>query len=160
MWPFSKAATKERLQKWKTVKINGWTFTIRRLNPLLDFPGDQMPQIFSESVQSRRPMPARVLPNDEARALDDMRLFIVKGVVKPSIGLKDDGKSDFTADDLFRDGDTAVKLYVEILAHSLNVFRGLKGLFFWAKTKRSLFTVLRKSMEQGPPMSPSMVTPP
>lgn len=160
MWPFSKAATKELLQKWKTVKINGWTFTIRRLNPLLDFPGDQMPQIFSEAVQSRRPAPARTIPIDESRALDDMKLFIAKGVVKPCVGLKDDGKSDFTVDDLFRDGDTAVKLYVEILAHSLNVFRGLKGLFFWAKTRRSLFIEWQKSMGQGLPISSSMVTPP
>jgi hypothetical protein len=74
--------------------------------------------------------------------------MISKGTVKPSIGLKDDGKHDFSADDLLRDGDTAVKLYAEIMAHSLQMFRGIKGLFFWAKTRRLLSIALQKSTEQ------------
>ena len=128
MWPFSKAATREQLQDWKRVRVNGWKFTIRRINPILDFPADRMPQIFAEAVSRRAPAEKPVKAAED-RALEDFKSFISRGVVHPLVGLKDDGKCDFTVDDLLRDGDTAQKLYAEIMFHSLAAFRGLRGFF-------------------------------
>ena len=135
--------------------MNGWSFTIRKLNPLLDFPGDRMPQIFSEGSVSRKPAPEKPVPGTEQKMLEDFKLVISKGVVSPVIGLKEDGKCIVTADDIIRDGDTAPKLYLEIIGHSLEMFKGIKGLFFWAKTRHSLSIGWQKSMESVRASSPS-----
>lgn len=147
MWPFSQAAKKEVLQEWKKVRVNGWTFTIRKLNPLLDFPGDRMPQIFTDTGQSRKPLPEKPVPGTEQKMMEDFKIVISKGVVSPVIVEKDNGKGDITVEDLLRSGDTAPKLYLEILGHSLQLFSGLKGLFFYLRTRQSLSTAWQKSME-------------
>jgi len=74
------------------------------------------------------------------------------GLVKPElvpVGKGDQrGKEDgITVDDIFRDEDLAIKLYIEILAHSLNRFKGMRGLFFSIRIKHLLSTEWRKSME-------------
>lgn len=155
MWPFSKAASKEKLQGWRTVRINGWKFTIRKLNPMLDFPPDRMPKLFGEFASVRRPVPEPAPKADDKQALEDLKLTIVKGTVSPAIGLTEKDKADFTADDLLRNGDTAVKLYIEIMSHSLNMLSGLRGVFFYARIRHWLFTAWLKSMEQGHQTSPS-----
>lgn len=157
MWPFRRKATKADLQGWTKVKIEGWTFTIRKLNPIIDFPADRMPQIFAEGNPSRRPVPTRPVPGTEQHAIEDMKLVLHKGVVSPAVSLKDDPSASITADDLLRQGDLGIRLYIEIIAHSLRAFKGLKGLFFWARTRRALYTVLDKSMAsvlQPSPLKP------
>jgi hypothetical protein len=161
MWPFSKAATKENLQEWKRVRVNGWTFTIRRLNPLLDFPGDKMPQIFTAMAPSRKPgvdKPVQAGPEKADKGLDELRLVLSKGVVSPKIGIKE-GEGTLSADDLIRDEDTAGKLYIEIMAHSMKTFRGLKGFFLWARIRRSLYTAWAKSTASAPVRSDSLLAP-
>jgi hypothetical protein len=160
MWPFSQAATKAKLQDWKKVRVNGWSFTIRKLNPLLDFPGDRMPQIFTDVGQSRKPMPEKPVQGTEQKLLDDFRLVISKGVVSPRIASKDDGKGEITVDDIMRDGDTAPKLYLDILGHSLDLFKGMRGLFFWLKTRHSLSIGWQKSMESVRTASHSEISDP
>jgi len=151
MWPFGNRASKEKLQGWKRVKVNGSRYVIRKLNPLLDFPADRMPQIFSSFI-SRRPFdPEKLTPEARARLQEDLQTVLEAGVIKPSlvsVGKGDKrGKEDgITADDLMRD-DTGVKLYIEIITHSLNMFKGLKGVFFSLKTRLSLFIRLRNHTE-------------
>ena len=160
MWPFSRTATKENLQQWKRIKINGWAFTIRKLNPLLDFPGDKMPGLFTDIPPSRRGKETVPVPGAESKTLDNMRLIISKGVVSPVIAMKEDNSTAICVDDLFRDGDTAARLYIEIVAYSLTVFRGVRGLFFWAKIRQSLYTEWEKSMAQDhPKLSSEMAKP-
>lgn len=159
MWPFSKAASKEKLQGWRTVRINGWKFTIRKLNPMLDFPPDRMPRLFGELTSVRRPVPESAAKVDEKHSLEDLKLTIVKGTVRPAIGLTEKDKADFTADDLLRNGDTAVKLYIEIMSHSLNMLSGLRGVFFYTRIRHWLFTAWLKSMEQDRQTSPSEAVP-
>lgn len=79
--------------------------------------------------------------------IEDFKIVISRGVVSPPIVENDNGKGDITVDDLLRAGDTAPKLYLEILGHSLQLFKGLKGLFFYLKTKQSLSIACQKSME-------------
>lgn len=159
MWPFSKAAKKADLQGWRTVRINGWKFTIRRLNPILDFPPDRMPKLFGEFVSVRRPVLGSVVQMDEKQSMEDLKLTIAKGTVSPAIGLTDKDKADFTADDLLRDGDTAVKLYIEIMTHSLNMLRGLRGVFFCLRIRHLLYTALRKNTGLDLHRSPSGTVP-
>lgn len=142
------------MQDWKRVRVNGWKFTIRRINPILDFPADRMPQIFAEAVSRRAPAEKPVKAAED-RALEDFKSFISRGVVHPLVGLKDDGKCDFTVDDLLRDGDTAQKLYAEIMFHSLAAFRGLRGFFLSVKTRLSLAIAFQKNTASAPPISPS-----
>lgn len=150
--PPSKAA----LMGLKKVRIGAGTYTIRKLNPLLDFSADDMPQIFS-SYRSRR-KPAEPTADDGRAAIADMYKVIEAAVVEPK--LVPVGKGDrrgcedgITAEDLFRYPNIGSKLYWEIINHSLNHFTGLKGIFFSLRTKYALWTLLRGGMADSLAMS-------
>ena len=140
---------KRRLLGYKNLKINGMRFTIRRVNPFMDFPGEKIPQLFTEIVSSRKTDPTKPPTTEQINSVRDVMLsFIKAGVVEPRlvpIGIGDkNGKEDgLTAEDLCRDHDMGLRLYWAILTHSLNAFKGVKGLFFSIKQRLSLFTLLR-----------------
>ena len=135
--------TKADLQGHKTIKISGSRYVIRKINPLLDFDVDNMPQIFSYHLLYRGKTPPM---NDQQKkkTQDDMKMIVQAGLISPhlvSMGKGDlRGKEDgITVDDLFRDLDMGLRLYVEIMSHSLSVFKGSKGVFFSIKQKLLLF---------------------
>lgn len=136
MWPFTKAATVEELRGHKRIRVKGMRFVIRKLSPLLDFESDKIPTIFTSTHPRRgankNPPPAT--PEALKRAEEDMYGIIAAGVVEPALSA--DG---LTPKDLFRDMQIGTALYIEIVAHSLNVFRGLKGLFFFHRIKLLLW---------------------
>lgn len=144
---------KEQLQGYKTIKINGIKFVIRKLNPLLDFRMDKMPQIFTDFLGK-----ANIKNDDKVkhpasieRLKDDMYAVINAGVIEPEIvpvGINEKkGKEEgITVEDIFRDIEIGFKLYTEIIAHSLNRFKGLRGLFFYLRIKRILYIFLRSNI--------------
>lgn len=142
MWPLTPRSKREQLQGIKTIRVNGHKFKIRKVNPFQDFPADRMPQIFSYAIK-RRKLDVENLPLNDAqirRGIEDMKAVVTAGVIEPRLC-----PEILTVDDLFRWGDTGSKLYLEILAHSLNQFRGLTGVFFSIKIRRSLYTAWQKS---------------
>lgn len=161
MWPFNRRAVKDEMRGTKKVRVNGFGFTIRKINPLLDFSVDKMPQIFTDFHSRRQRKEADQDAAAQARkAQADMYSIIEAGLVEPQlvkVGAGEDrGKEDgITVEDLFRDGDTGPKLYFEILAHSLNRFRGLRGAFFSIRLRYQLLTSWRNVTAQGQAPSPS-----
>ena len=136
---------KDDLVGIKVIKVNGHKFKIKKINPLLDFDSDSIPQIFTY-YQNLRPKPKEqndLSPKTLKKCLEDMKTLVKIGVVEPRIC-----PEIITIDDIFRWGDTGQKLYIEILSHSLNQFRGLKGVFFSIKIRLSLYTLCRKNMEE------------
>jgi hypothetical protein len=157
MWPFKKSPVdlKRDLQGHKQVTVNGMRFTIRRINPLLDFTADKVPQIFTEYM-SRRPVDLNRVPGvDEIRRIqNDMKSVIQAGVVEPSLVAIGDGEKrgkepGVTVEDVFRDPMMGHRLYLEILTHSLNCFRGMKGVFFSMRLKLWLWMRWRGDMESA-----------
>lgn len=153
MWPFSSKPDKASLAGLRTVRVNGGTYVIRKVNPLMDFSMENMPQIFS-SFQSRRKRPDAPDVSDSAKALRDMYAMVQAGVVEPElvpVGKGDQrGKEEgITVEDLFRDSSTGPQLYWEILAHSLNRYKGLRGAYFLARTRFTLSTAWRRSMDSA-----------
>lgn len=137
MWPFKKKDLKEKLLNLKNIKINGMAFTIKAISPLLDFPSDKMPQIFTDFVSARKVDPATVTVERVKKIQQDMYSTIAAGVVDPVI--KPSGtKNELTPEDLFRDPSMGVKLYYAIMNHSLNKFSGLNHLFFSIGIKLSM----------------------
>lgn len=145
MWPFKKAL-KDELQGTKSVRVNGRRFVIRKVNPYLDFKPDRMPQVFTYYQQKGKAAPPRMEnPAAIARAIEDMKAMVDAGLVSPR-----PGPATFEIVDLFRWGDLGSKLYLEILAHSLNQFSGLKGVFFSIAIRRSLYSQWRASTAASP----------
>jgi hypothetical protein len=144
MWPFSKDATLAAVKGYKKISVNGMRFTIRRLNPLKDFPADKMPQIFTD-FQSRRPEVQVDSPAALKKAQEDMYAILKAGIVEPEI-VAEEAKDGIKASDLFRDTTMGPKLFIEIVSHSLTVFRGLKGVFFSARTRLWLWMRWLKGM--------------
>jgi len=139
---FSRKPTRARLRRYKTVRISGFKFVIRKLNPLIDFPDDKMPQIFTSFISRRKVDPEKQI-NEAAlrKTYQDMKNVIEAGLVYPELS------ENLTIDDIMADYVLALKLYTEIVVHSLNMFRGLKGLFFSLKTKRLFYTTYASNME-------------
>ena len=142
---------KEKLNQYKKIKVCGMSFTIRKINPLQDFASNEsMPQIFTYYITKRKvkednPFTMQSLQ----KALNDMKAIIKAGVVDPPLVPVEKDKSKengITVDDLFVDEEMGAKLYIEILTHSLNRFKGLKGLFFSTKIKHYLYTEWQKNI--------------
>ena len=155
MWPFSRGTAKERAGVEKVVRVNGSRYRIRRINPLLDFNSNDLPQVFSSIVPGRRPAVAATFQS-MAQTHKDMALVLQAGVVEPAlvkvgVGAKSGNEGGLTAYDLLRDFDTALKLYIEIVDFSLHRLRGLKGLFFSTVRKLSWYALWRRSL--GKPLS-------
>lgn len=141
---------KSELQGLKKLKIFGGKYVIRRINPLLDFTYDKMPQIFTHYISKRPVDTALPHPAQLQRNFEDMKLIVQAGVVEPKlvpVGKGEaKGKEDgITVEDLFVDMELGTRLYLEIFAHSLNRFRGLKGLFFSIKIRHLLFMLYRSN---------------
>jgi len=141
---------KKKLQQLKTIKVEGIKFVIKKINPFLDFRINEMPTIFTEYFTERKPEP-KVNEAYFKKILEEMKLIVEKGVVKPELvplgkGEKRGKEEGITVDDLFVDIELGTKLYFEIMAHSLNRFKGLKGLFFSVKIKQLLFTEWHKNI--------------
>ena len=149
---FGKKPKKGDFRELKKIKIDGVRLTIRKLNPLLDFERDRMPQIFTSFI-SRRPIKEEPIINEAQvrKQQEDMQAVVKAGLVEPELVPVDKnerkGKEEgVTIDDIFANINFATKLYIEILTHSLNQFKGLKGLFFYHKTKRLFYTSIAKHM--------------
>ena len=142
---FSKNPTKETLQGRKAVTVCGSKFVIRRINPLLDFPMERMPQVFTSFVSKRKQ--AETLPQDQKKILEEMRLVVEAGLVDPELVPR--GKEGITVEDIFRDTDCGVRLYWEILWHSMYRLKGLKGVFFSIGKRLLLSTLLRGVTDRG-----------
>jgi hypothetical protein len=136
---FSKKTTVEELRGYKKITINGMRFTIKKINPLLDFHSDQMPQIFTDFVSARPSALPTMTPETIKKYQEDMYSIIRAGLVDPVLS-----KEGITAEDLFRDMEVGSKLYQEILEHSMNRFKGLKKLFFSIKSKYNSYITWRK----------------
>lgn len=135
--------TKARLLGYKDVEINGMKFTIKRVNPLVDFTSDRIPQIFTD-WQSVREIPKSPDPTKHYEAMADV---VQAGVVDPELSRNsDDG---ITVKDLFRDPVVGIKLYHEILSHSLNRFKGLSRLFFSTAIRLSLLIHFANDIPSG-----------
>jgi hypothetical protein len=155
MWPFAKRPSKEALQGHKRVSVYGMRFVIRRINPFLDFPADKMPSIFADHVSRREFDPAKAGPLDIRRVREDLSRVIRAGVIDPP--LTETGAEGITVDDLDRMPGLLNALYAEIIGHSLNMFRGLRGVFFSIRLKLWLSTLWRNDTAKSPPTSPSPV---
>lgn len=151
MWPFAKQPDKAGLNKLKPVRVNGFRYVIRRLNPLLDLPSDSIPQLFADH-QSRRKQEPSQDPSPEAmkKMQESMYAVVRAGLAEPklvAVGKGEDRghESGITIDDLFRD-DTGAQLYWAILLHSMNRFAGLRGIFFSIAQRFRLYTLFAKNM--------------
>lgn len=146
MWPFKPNLSVEKLRGYRKIVINGMAFTIRKLNPLIDFRSDQIPQIFTDYESARARIPDT--PQTAKKAQEDMYAVIHAGVVSPD--LVPEGKKDgLNPSDLFRDPTMGLKLYYEIIYHSLNHFKGFKRLFFWIGIKLSLLMLYANGTVNG-----------
>lgn len=154
------APSKAGLQGRKSVSVNGSRFVIRKVNPLLDFAEHNMPQIFTEYLSRRKP--AEKAPNERSlqRTMADLKAMLSAGLVEPALvpvglGETKGNEPGITVEDLLRDEDTAMKLYWEIVIHSLNRFKGLRGVFFSASLRLRLWTTLANATVAAPATSPS-----
>lgn len=145
---------KRRLLDCKRLKICGMRFTIKRINPLIDFPVDRIPQIFTDYM-SRRKGEVPPTASDLAKMQQETYAVIEAAVIEPILvpigqGEAHGRENGITVEDLFRDPEIGFKLYSEIINHSLLRFRGLKGLFFSIKAKYLAYIQWRKSLGKHP----------
>lgn len=152
---FGRQSLIAKLHGHKKIKVNGIEFTIRKLNPLLDFEADEMPALFTDFVSRRKgdPDKAAETPYETAKkSLKDIQLVLKAGIVEPKIveTKSESNPEAIRLDDICANMDTAFNLYVEILTHSLNRFKGVRGLFFSARTRLSLYTAFRKNLAARP----------
>lgn len=132
--------TKAELQGHKAVKIDGQKFVIRKINPIMDFQPDNMPQIFT-ALNSRRDISKAT---DPKVMLDQMMRIVEAALISPDlvpIGKGDKrGKEDgLTIEDIFRDQEVGAKLFTEVMIHALDRFKGIKSLFFSLRNRLSFW---------------------
>lgn len=143
------------LRGWKTIHLRGGRYVIRRLNPLLDFSVDRMPMIFAAYAPQRMAQAKAAEALNLKRVIEDMMEVVKAGVVEPALvpagaGGERGREAGITVEDLFRDPELGAALYEEIVIHTWNRYRGLRGVFFSAATRRALRTARRKSLEPAP----------
>ena len=145
------APTKADLSGHKRISLGGAVYTIRKINPLLDFPSDKTPSVFTAQSPSRR----GTGPVDPKRAIEDMMSIVRAGLVDPPLaGPKDKNPDLITIEDIFRVPEHGADLYLAIMDHTLNRFRGLRRLFFFHKSKRAFWTAYRNAMADDQAKSP------
>lgn len=131
---FARTPTGAKLRGHKTVKINGWKFVIKKVNPFVDFQSDRLPLVFSGVSDSAAPKEEEPKTSEgKAHQYERMRKgmseMILAGVVEPEIAPAGES-APLTVDDLFRDPSVGVRLYYAIIDHSLNKFKGMSNVFF------------------------------
>jgi len=146
MWPFRKTTEKEKMLCIKDLKIGGMKFKIKKINPFLDFPAGEIPQIFSDFMFKKN-IGLEYKPTEiEVRQIHKNIIPILEaGIYRPiltpiGVGENRGKEKGLTVNDLFIDREIAFNLFHEIINHSLNKFKGLVGLFFSAKIKLWLST--------------------
>lgn len=147
---WSKEPTKADLQQHKRLKIYGHSYVIRKVNPLIDFKDGNVPQIFTSFVSRRKIEEKPPTESELNKRVEDMRSVVKAGLVSPELS-----KDGITIDDIFRDMDVAAKLYVAIIEHSLNRFRGLRGFFLSMRIKLLLLIASQKGTASGQATLPS-----
>lgn len=150
MWPFGRrGGFKEHFEDHLRIKVGGWPFVIRKVNPLLDFPSDRMPRVFTDFL-SRRKGAQEKPPQDDAeamrRAMDDMAMMFKAGIVSPKVTDETEGGDSVPLKAIFYDMDAATQLYGSIIEHSLGRLKGLRGLFFSTRAKCLRYTLLLRGM--------------
>lgn len=160
-WLFGSKTARERAGVEKVVKVNGSRYRIRRINPLLDFNSNDLPQVFSTIVPGRRAVPPATFES-MAQSQRDIALVLQAGIVEPplvkvGVGAKSNKEDGLTAYDLLRDFDTALKLYIEIVDFSMHRLCGLRGLFFSTVRRLYWYALWRRSLA-GPPSRYSFQT--
>jgi hypothetical protein len=144
---FARRPKAEELRGEKRIVVNRMKFIIRRINPLLDFPDGKMPMVFTSFISRRPEDPNQQLSPDQINKLrDDIGMVIRAGVVDPPLVPPEKANEGITVDDIFRDMETARKLYFEIMVHALNRFTGFRGVFFSMRIRHLLFTAFRDCM--------------
>jgi hypothetical protein len=133
--------TKASLNGYKTIKVCHSKFIIRRINPVMDFELEHMPQIFT-AFQSRRN--TEKSPVSEKNLVEQMMRVVEAGLVEPELtpigkGKEKGKEAGITIEDIFRDQELGFKLFTEIMLHSLNQFSGLKKVFFSMKIRVVFF---------------------
>lgn len=149
---WSKEPTKADLQQHKKLRIFGHSYIIRKINPLIDFKDGNIPQIFTSFVSRRKAEDKTPSESELNKRVYDMRSVVLAGLVSPEISKE----SGITLDDIFRDIEVATRLYIAIIEHSLNRFRGIKGFFFSIRTRLLLLIASQKGMESSLQKSPLM----
>jgi len=151
MWFFRREPSKADLQGHRKVVIGTYEFTIRRVNPFLDFDPDDMPQIFRPVSRKKSPPPTDKpqKPEETRRALEDMASVLHAGVVSPRLVPRGAGESrgsenGITAEDLLRWDDVGSKLYSEIIALSLTKYRGLRGALELSTQRAALLDLMAR----------------
>jgi len=143
MWPFSRKPNSERLKDHKTVKISGMRFIIKPINPLFDFPDDNIPSIFTD----KREIPGTVVPPPEESAddrikklMDGMGVIVAAGLIEPKVRNADGGEGGVTIEELFSQPLIGIRLFLEIMKHSTKALRYDQKVFFWIAGKLLLST--------------------
>lgn len=144
MWPLTKKLNKEAFLDLKSVKINGFKFKIKKINPFLDFEGDELPELFTIYQKPKKENLNINYDYQIKKFKEEIKSVIKAGTYDPNLK---DNDINLTVDDIFRDPDVAFKLYSEIVAHSLKKYSGIRGLFFYLKIRLSLFIHWRKNMD-------------
>lgn len=139
--------TKAALEGHKSVKLGGAVYTIRKINPMVDFPPDKMPSIFTSHQSARKVDPARAVEANAKKGLEDMMAIVKAGLVSPNVS---DPKSDVTVADIFRVPEHGAELYLAILDHTLNRFTGLRKVFFSRRIRASFWTAYQAATEPVP----------
>lgn len=120
---------REALLRLKKLKIGGMEFTIKAVNPLVDFAANNIPQIFTDWVSARKADPTKAPELPDIKKIQESMYSVIRaGLDKPKLFRKAD--EGLVVEDLFRDPTIGIKLYYAILEHSLNRFRGLNKVFF------------------------------
>ena len=149
---------KAKLNGYKTITVCHSKVVIRRINPILDFDLEHMPQIFTSFQSARKTDKSPVAPQN---VLQQMMRVVEAGLVEPKLspigkGAARGNEGGITVEDIFRDAEFGSKLYSEIMLHSLNRFSGLKKVFFSVKIKLAFYINLLKIMASSHRRSPSM----
>lgn len=156
MWPFDKEPTKADLQAHRKVSLGGYKFIIRRVNPLLDFEPDRMPQIFkAPSLKDRNKANKPLKPAEAKKMMEDMVAVLEAGVVSPELvptgrGSKQGSEEGITAQDILRWDDVGADLYTEIISWSLVQYRGLRGAIQFSANKAAMLDAVAKRYSVRP----------
>lgn len=142
--------TKAELQGHKAVKIDGQKFIIRKINPVIDFPSENMPQIFT-ALNSRRDISKAV---DPKILLAQMMMITEAALISPVLvpigkGEKNGKEDGITIEDIFRDQDIGARLFSEVMIHALDRFKGIKSLFFCLRTRFKFWTASLEGTAAG-----------
>lgn len=142
MYPVDKRIRKFR--GYKKIRLGGMTFIIQKINPLIDIQSKELPMIFTHIDPSNVRMRKLIEKVNLKDQIKYMAPVIKAGVVEPPI--MENPNDGFTVEDFFVDPLIGYRLWEIILNHSLNRFKGIKGVFFSIMTKLYLFIRGRKHM--------------